>query len=153
MIWWLVLAAALVLGFLIFRKRSQLAPPSKPTVRPPATRSRLGDFKALEGANCIYEEGAMILKARLLQVSESGDGLQFSLQVLRADGLSEFKEDRINLEASWTSLGYSSQFVHAHYSNWKLFFNKDLIQKIQDAGLAGTDLKTIKRLLLEHQMK
>lgn len=128
-------------------------PESGLSAAPAAANHRLGDLKAFEGSACIYEEGATVLKVRLLEVSGGKYGLVFALQVLRADGLSDLKEEQLNLETSWASLSHSSKLIHAHYTNWKLFLDSQLIQKVLDLAQSGADLKAIKRVLLEHQMK
>ena len=153
MSWTFVLGAVALLALLLLRRRSKPAPPAKAAPRPAAPIRRIQDLKALEGSLCIYEEGATVLKGRLQQVDEGPAGLTFTVQVLRADGLSDINEDRLHLETPWTSLGYSSQLIHAHYSNWKLFLDKDLVQNILNLGQSSADSRTIRRTLLEHRMK
>jgi hypothetical protein len=153
MSWVLVLGAVAILALLLLRRRTKSAPAAKVAPHAAGPVRRIQDLKAFEGSLCIYEEGATVLRGRLQQVDEGTGGLVFRVQVLRAEGLSDIKEDHLNLETSWTSLGYSSKLIHAHYTNWKLFFDKDLVQKVLDLGQSSTDSKAIRRTLLEHQMK
>lgn len=155
--WMVILGILALLALLMLRRRSKAEPQTtivaKPTARPVAAKGRLQDIKLLEGATCVYEEGPTVLKARLLQVEEFGDRVMFTLQFLRADGLTEIPDERFHLEATWTHLTHSNKLIHATYAGWKLFLDRNLIQKVQELGLARTDIKSIKRVLLEHQMK
>jgi hypothetical protein len=151
--WILALGVVGLVVFLIMRRRPKTIEPQRPAARPAAADRRLQDLKRLEGALCIYEQGATVQKARLLQVQESGPNVMLALQVLRAEGLSDVKEEQLHLEAPWSGLEYSTKLVCAPYLHWKLFLDKTLTQKVLDLGLAATDLKAIKRAILEHQMK
>lgn len=150
--WIVVLGAVMLVLLFISRRRSKAGPQAKPSPSPTAHR-RPQDLKPLEGAVCIYEQGSTVLKARLLQAEELGERIMFTLQVLRADGLTEVPDERIHLEATWNHLTHSNRLIHATYAGWKLFLDKNLVQKVQDLAGAGTDQKSIKRVLLEQQMK
>ena len=150
--WILALGAIVLVVLLLARRRRKAGPGARPAPPPPANR-RPQDLKPLEGAVCIHEEGNTVLKARLLQVEESGERVMFTLQFLRAEGLTEIPDESFHLEATWSHLTHSSKLIHATYAGWKLFFDRQLIQKVQELGLAHTDIKAIKRVLLEHQMK
>lgn len=151
--WVLVLGMVALVALLVMKRRSKAESVAKANPRPVAPNRRLQDLKLMEGAVCVYEEGNTVLKTRLAQVEESQAGVMLALQVLRAEGLSDVKEDRVHLEAPWSGLESSTRLIHARYAHWRLFFDKPLVQKVIDLGLAGTDLKAIKRAILEHQMK
>lgn len=151
--WVLVLGMVALVALLVLRRRSRAEAVAKANPRTIAPNRRLQELKLLEGAVCVYEEGNTVLKTRLAQVEESQAGVMLALQVLRAEGLSDVKEEKVHLEAPWSSLESSTRLIHARYAHWKLFFDKPLVQKVMELGLAGTDMKTIKRAILEHQMK
>lgn len=150
---WVLALSVVLLVLLLLKRRSQRS--SQPAPRP-AQRlpdSKLRSLKLLEGAVCIYEEGTSVLKGRFLQVEEHSGRLVFVVQTLRAEGLSDLPEERLNLEAPPASVDVSSQLVHARQTHWRLYFQKDLIEKVLELGRSRADMKAIKRVLLEHQMK
>ena len=150
--WLLAIGAFALLLLLLRRNRPPNKPPDTAHARSSGMGHRLQEQKAREGATCIFEEGLTILKARLIQVEESASGPMFTLQVLRAEGLSVVPEERIHLEATWAQLDSFAKLLHATQSHWRLYFDRDVIQKVQDLGQSGAELKSIKRVLLEHQM-
>lgn len=153
--WTVALAVVIVLLLVARRKRSSAAPASlrqNPTERPASDR-KFASLKALEGAACIYEEGAYILSGRLVQAEESGSDFLLAVKILRAEGLSDFPEERIHLGVSKNQLDVKEKFLHSRQTNWRLFFDRDLIATVLSFGRSGTDHKAIKRVLLEHQMK
>jgi len=152
-----VVALAVVLLLLLFIKRGQKksgsAGPGAGHPQSPATGRKLQNLKALEGAVCIFEEGDDVLKGRLVQVEESSGAFLFQVQVLRAEGLSDSREERIHLEATPNQLEQTGKLIHCRQTHWRLFFARDLIEKVEQLGRSRTDIKAIKRVLLEHQMK
>jgi hypothetical protein len=150
--WLLTIGAIALLLLLLRRSRARDQPRATAPARPSGMGRRLQEQKAREGATCIYEEGLTILKTRLIQVEESASGLVFTLQVLRAEGLTVVPEERLHLEAAWTHMDSSAKLFHAIAAHWRLYFDPDLVQRVQELGQSGTDIKSIKRALLEHQM-
>lgn len=157
---WVVAIAAVAVVILLIRRRKYAPAPRPASGRAPArarqpehsTDRQLSTLKPLEGANCIYEEGAYIISGRLLQVHENATGLVFTMQTLKADGLSDSPDERLNLETAWNQFEHSNQVVHARQMHWRLFFKPEVVQKVHDLGRSHTDHKSIKRLLLEQQM-
>lgn len=152
-----VIALTVVLLLLLVLKRSQRKS-SGPTLRlapsqTPASGRKLENLRPLEGAVCMYEEGAYVLKGRLVQVHEASGSIHLTVQVLRARGLSDSPDERMHLEASPNLLDHTGQVLHSRQTHWRLFFDRALIEKVEELGRSGTDLKAIKRVLLEHQMK
>jgi hypothetical protein len=152
-----VLGLLVVLLVLLALRRSQRkaqgAAPDSSRAPDPSRNRRLQELKSVEGAICIYEEGALVAKGRLLQIREMGTDVVFVVQGLRSQGLPDLPDERLNLEVSWTHLDFSGQLVHSHRTHWRLYFDRGLIEQVTQLGLSAADIKTIKRVLLEHQMK
>jgi len=152
-----VIALALVLLFLLFLRRNQKKStsqtPQTGPPKPPSEHRKIQTLKALEGSVCIFEEGASVFKVRLVQIQETSGALLFALQILRAEGLSDSRDERIHLEATPNQLEQTGKVLHSRQAHWRLFFSRDLIEKVEQLGRSGTDIKAIKRVLLEHQMK
>ena len=153
--WLIALPVVLLLLLVLRRSQKKSSEPSLRLSRPqaPATGRKLQNLRLLEGAACIYEEGAYVLKGRLVQVQESSGSLHFMVQVLRAQGLSDSPDERMHLEASPNLLDHEGQLLHSRQTHWRLFFDRALIERVEEMGRAGVEIKGIKRVLLEHQMK
>lgn len=153
--WLVALPVVLLLLLVMRRSQKKSSEPALRLSRPPAPAAdrKVENFRLLEGAACIYEEGAYVLKGRLVQVQDSSGSLHFTVQVLRAQGLSDSPDERMHLEASRNLVDHTGQVLHSRQTHWRLYFDRALIERVEEMGRSGADLKGIKRVLLEHQMK
>jgi len=154
MIWLIAVALAIVLvwTFTTGRRYQRMGQEPRSVPRRAATNN-MDLLKRFEGSECIYEEGAHILKVRIDEIVFSHNEIHFRLQILRAEGLSEFPDEMLNLTTTWSALSHTDTILHAHYVNWKLFLDPKLINDVTFRARQGEAPKSLQRSLLEHRMQ
>ena len=148
---WMVgitLIFAIYIAFRLIRSKNT-ARSMQPSVPTPSTSRQVALLQRFEGVDCIYTDGALILKARVLQVEAEGGQAKISIQPLYSEGLSVSPENTIVLRAALNAIESRPNFLHGLYVNWKLFFDSDLIHHMVTIGRKGADTKILLRTLLD----
>jgi hypothetical protein len=154
MIWLVAIAMAIILVWTFTSsRRAATVGHLRETSAAQAPARDIRVLNHFEGSDCIFEEGAQVLKVRVIQIEPDETEVRFNLQVLRAEGLTVCPDEMINLSASWHTLAHSETLLHAHYVNWKLFADRELVCDISARARDGESIKAIQRTLLEYRMK
>jgi hypothetical protein len=121
--------------------------PSEPS------RRNIHVFDHFVGKECIYEEGMYLNKVRVMQVEPDDREVKFTFKLLKAEGLSSVPDESLFLSATWPTMSFSDCFIHAHYVNWKLYADRELVKQVCAEALLGVPQKAIQRTLLQYRMQ
>lgn len=154
MIWLLAILVAFVLVWALSSgRRTTTDGQVRGKTLPESSRRNLHVFDHFIGTDCIFEEGLYLNKVRVMQIEPDDREVKFTFKLLKAEGLSSLTDENLFLSATWPTMSFSDCFIHAHYINWKLYADRDLVNQVCAEARLGVPLKALQRTLLEYRMQ
>lgn len=154
MLWIVAIVMACVLAWALSSGSStRTSVKGKGNTSPVSSRRNIHVLDHLVGVECLYEEGVYLNKVRVMQIEPDDHEVRFTFKLLESEGLSSVVDDNLFLSATWPTMSFSESFVHAHYVNWKLYADPDLVSQICTEARFGVPQKALQKTLLQYRMQ
>ena len=116
-------------------------------------------LKDREGSECIYKEGIVLRRARLMALRSDDEGVDFTLQGLPTWCTTDHSDGPFRAGVAWFDLTcpFPPVFVTAINVGWTIFFDAQTVREATELAASGAGFSEVvsrlNRLLMDHNSR